>query len=211
MDPLCGFGPFPLGIGFPICGMNSWAFEELNKMGEGQLSNDIQNMSWLQTCLIPSIIAIVAQPQSFFLWRYFSHNWSFLHSCIQCSLWASLMGQQAKNQPAMQETQEMWVQSQGWEDPLEEKNGNLLSILAWRIPWIEEPGGLWYKGSQRVRHNWATKHTLQSMLHPAARLLILKWDTGNFPGGPVVKSLPCNAGNASSIPDSGTKIPHTEE
>ena len=63
------------------------------------------------------------------------------------------MGQQAKNQPAMQETQEMWVQSQGWEDPLEEKNGNLLSILAWRIPWIEEPGGLWYKGSQRVRHN----------------------------------------------------------
>ena len=37
--------PFPLGIGFSICGMNSWAFEELNKMGEGQLSNNIQNMS----------------------------------------------------------------------------------------------------------------------------------------------------------------------
>lgn len=37
--------PFPLGVGLSICGMNSWTFEELNKMGEGQLSNNIQNMS----------------------------------------------------------------------------------------------------------------------------------------------------------------------
>ena len=47
-----------------------------------------------------------------------------------------------KNLPAMQETQETWVQSLGWEDPLEEGMATHSSILAWRIPWREEPGGL---------------------------------------------------------------------
>ena len=40
-----------------------------------------------------------------------------------------------------------------------EGNGNPLHILVWRIPWTEEPGGLWSMGSQRVGHNWATEHT----------------------------------------------------
>ena len=44
-----------------------------------------------------------------------------------------------KNLPAMQET---WVQSLGWEDPLEEGMTTYCSILAWRIPWTEEPGGV---------------------------------------------------------------------
>ena len=47
-----------------------------------------------------------------------------------------------KNQPAMQETQEMWVGSLGQEDPLEERMVTPSSILAWKIPWTEEPGGL---------------------------------------------------------------------
>ena len=46
-----------------------------------------------------------------------------------------------KNPPAMQEPQEMQVQSLGWEDPLEEGMATPSSILAWRIPWTEEPGG----------------------------------------------------------------------
>ena len=53
-----------------------------------------------------------------------------------------------KNLLAMQETQ---VQSLGQEDPLEEGMATHSSILAWRIPWTEEPGGLWSVGSQRVR------------------------------------------------------------
>ena len=53
----------------------------------------------------------------------------------------------------MQETQEMCVQSLGWEDPLEDKMATLSSIPAWRIPWTEEPGGLQSIGSQRVRSN----------------------------------------------------------
>ena len=55
------------------------------------------------------------------------------------------MAQMIKNLPAMQET---WVRSLGWEDPLEEGMTTHSSILAWRIPWTEEPGGLQPMGSQ---------------------------------------------------------------
>ena len=58
-----------------------------------------------------------------------------------------------KKIPAMWET---WVRFLGWEDPLEKGKATHSSILAWRIPWTEEPGGLQSVGSQRVRHNWAT-------------------------------------------------------
>ena len=51
------------------------------------------------------------------------------------------------------EMQETWVQSLSWEDPLEEKMATHSSILAWKIPWTEEPGRLQPRGSQRVRHN----------------------------------------------------------
>ena len=52
------------------------------------------------------------------------------------------MAQQVKNLPAVQWTQEMQVQSPGQEDPLEEGMATQSSILAWEIPWTEEPGGL---------------------------------------------------------------------
>ena len=55
-----------------------------------------------------------------------------------------------KNLPAIQET---WVQSLGWEDTLERGMATHSSILAWRIPWIEEPGKLQSMGSQRVGHD----------------------------------------------------------
>ena len=52
----------------------------------------------------------------------------------------------------MQEAQEMWVQSLGLEDPLEKEMATHSGILAWEIPWTEEPGGLQFPGSQRVGH-----------------------------------------------------------
>ena len=58
-----------------------------------------------------------------------------------------------KNPPVMQETREIQVRSLGQEDSLEEKMATHSSILAWRIPLTEEPGGLQSKGSRRVRHN----------------------------------------------------------
>ena len=59
------------------------------------------------------------------------------------------MAQTVNNLPAMQET---GVQSLGWEDPLEKRMATHSRILAFRIPWTEEPGGLQSVGSQRVGH-----------------------------------------------------------
>ena len=61
--------------------------------------------------------------------------------------------QTVKNLPAMQQIQ---VWSLGWEDPLGEGMATHLSILAWRIPWTEEPDGIQSMGSQRVGHDWTT-------------------------------------------------------
>ena len=62
----------------------------------------------------------------------------------------SLVAQRLKHLPAMRET---WVRSLDQEDPLEKEMATHSSILAWRIPWIEEPGGLQSVGSQRVGHD----------------------------------------------------------
>ena len=59
-------------------------------------------------------------------------------------------GSEGKDLPAMWET---WIQSLGWEDPLEEGMATYFSILAWRIPWTEDPGVLQPMGSQRVRRD----------------------------------------------------------
>ena len=63
---------------------------------------------------------------------------------------ASPVPQRVKNLPAMQET---WVRFLGWEDPLEKEMATHSSILAWRIPWMEEPGGLQSMGSLRVGYD----------------------------------------------------------
>ena len=59
----------------------------------------------------------------------------------------------------MQEMQETQVWSLGWEEPLEKEMATDSSILAWEIPWEEEPGGLQCIGLQRVGHDWAHMHT----------------------------------------------------
>ena len=70
---------------------------------------------------------------------------------------ASLVEQMVKNLPAMWET---CVWSLGWEDPLEKEMETHSSILTWRIPWTEEPGGLQSMGLQQLRRDWVTNtHT----------------------------------------------------
>ena len=73
--------------------------------------------------------------------------------CLICVEFSSLVAQMVKNLPAMQET---IVWSLCWEDPLEKEMASHSSILAWRIPWTEKPGGLQSTGLQRVGHDWAT-------------------------------------------------------
>ena len=82
--------------------------------------------------------------------------------CLFRLIRVSPVAQMVKNLAAMQETQ---VWSPGWEDPLEKVTATHSSILAWRIPWIEEPGGLQSMGSQRVRHGWATNTLTFSLTH----------------------------------------------
>ena len=62
----------------------------------------------------------------------------------------SLVAQRVKHLPSMQET---WVRSLGGEDPLEKEMATHSSILTWKTPWMEKPGGLQFMESQRVRHD----------------------------------------------------------
>ena len=72
---------------------------------------------------------------------------------------ASLVAQVVKNLPAMQETSEIWVQFLGQEDPLEEGMATHSSLLAWRIPWTEEPGGLQSMGCKESDTTEATEQS----------------------------------------------------
>ena len=80
-------------------------------------------------------------------WHSTVHVEATFHTCMT---FASLVAQMVKNPPTAQET---WVQSLGWDDPLEEEMTTHSNILAWRISRAEEPGGLQSMGSHSVRHN----------------------------------------------------------
>ena len=112
-----------------------------------------------------SVCRMGARPLAFRLLRCFKHkelrenaswrNWkrclsTYLTGINAIDLGASLVTQTVKNPPAMQET---WVQSLGWEGPLEKGMATHSSILAWRIPWTEEPGRLQTVRLQRVGHD----------------------------------------------------------
>ena len=63
----------------------------------------------------------------------------------------------------MQEMQETWVRCLGWEDPMEVEMATHSNILAWKIPWTEEPGGLQSMRFQRVRHDLVMKQQQQGL------------------------------------------------
>ena len=78
---------------------------------------------------------------------------SRLTAALLAEFWVSLMAQAVKNLPAIQETQ---IQSLGREDPLEKGMAIHSSILVWRIPWTERPGGLQSIGLPRLGHDQTT-------------------------------------------------------
>ena len=80
------------------------------------------------------------------------------------------MAQRVKNPPAMQEMQGDGVWSLDWEDPLEEEVAPHSSVLAWKIPWTEEPGELQSMGSRIAGHDWMAEHT-----HPSLILISVLW------------------------------------
>ena len=82
--------------------------------------------------------------------RLFVRIHIYVHTYIHTYIWASVVAQTVKNLPAMCETS---VQSLGWEDPLEKEVATHSGILAWRIPWTEEPGKVQSMGSKKVGHS----------------------------------------------------------
>ena len=88
-----------------------------------------------------------------------------------------LVAQMVKSLPAMQETR---VWSLGQKDPLEIGMATHSSILAWKIPWMEEPGGLQSKGSQRVGHNWAISPLFMHLFSNDIPILNHRLDTDIF-------------------------------
>ena len=112
----------------------------------------------------------------------FSQN-SLAFSMIQQML-SSLVAQRLKHLPAMQETR---VRSLGQEDPLEKKMTTYSSILAWEIPWTEEPGGLQSTRLQRVGHDWATSLSLSLSVRPIPFLsFIVSLFAWNVPLGSLI-------------------------
>ena len=109
----------------------------------------------------------------------------------------------------MQQTQETWVWSLGQEDHLETEMSTQSSILAWRIPWTEEPGELQSMGSQRVRHDWVTE--LTELYYRIKKVNSVLWIlpqlknewTHSRSEGSEVKASACNVGDVGSIPRSG--------
>ena len=78
---------------------------------------------------------------------------------------ASQVAVVVKNLPASAgDLRHRFVRSLGWEDPLEEGMAPHSSILAWRIPWTGEPGGLWSTVLQRVGHNWSDLARTQGVI-----------------------------------------------
>ena len=98
------------------------------------------------------------------------------------------MAQTVKSLPARRET---WIRSLSWEDPLEKEMATHSSILTWKIPWTEEPGGLQSIRLQRVGHDWVTSLSLSIKSEGESFL--------DFPGGSAGKESACNAGDLGSI------------
>ena len=117
-----------------------------------------------------------------------------------------------KNPPAMQET---WIQSLGWQDPLEKGMATHSRILAWRIPWTEEPGGLESRWSHRVGHGWGNLTSTQggqkaSQVAVVVKNLLLTQETEETQVWPLGGEDPLEEGMATLSSILAWRIPWTE-
>ena len=108
------------------------------------------------------------QPSDWIITSMYTYMCTHMHTdtyicvcvCVYIN-WALVVAQMVKNSPALQETQ---VRSLCLEDSLEKGMATHSGILAWKIPWTEEPGGLQFMGSQRVGHGWATNTSVYKLV-----------------------------------------------
>ena len=128
-----------------------WAMAIIKTRCGGMLWRPVEIMQ-VNACISPPLA-----PNAMLLWHVASIHLLLLSFLITAKCFAysrtSHMAQTVKTLPAKQEN---WVCFLGWEDPLEKGMATHSSILAWRIPWTEDPGGLQSMGLWRVRRDWAT-------------------------------------------------------
>ena len=124
--------------------------------GEGVFGCLQNTVSLIDDCCLKTIY--------FRCWMSIFHSNDFYFYYEIIWIWGFLGGSAVKNPPARQEMWETPVWSLGGEDPLEEGMATHYSILAWRIPWTEEAGGLQSMGLQRGGHDWVTSLSLMSIL-----------------------------------------------
>ena len=126
---------------------------------ESEVAQSCPTLSNLMDCSLPGSSVHGIFQARVLEWGAIAFSDLLLRMWIYCKriYWSSLVAQMVKHPPAMLET---WVQSLGWEDPLEKEMATHSSILAWRIPWTEGPDRLQSMGSQSVRHDWATSLSL---------------------------------------------------
>ena len=124
--------------------------EKLNNLCTSATGKEIEILSiWFQVCSVPDYTFLPSTIWNRYMYHFYFNIWLLLG--------VVLVAQKVKKLPAMQEN---GVQSLDWEDPLKKEIATHSSVLDWRIPWSEEPGGPQSMGSQRIRHNWATNtHT----------------------------------------------------
>ena len=123
------------------------------------------------------ILAYTLWPISQKIWEIFFSDWWLLFGCYFLWFGASQVAQQWRIHLPVKE---MWVRSLGGEEPLKKEMATHYSILAWRIPWTEEPGGLQSTGSHRVRHDWSNlSHLVHTHLQSENRKVISFQDFPN--------------------------------
>ena len=141
----CPLGDLPnsgIKLGFPALQVNSLPFEPPGK----PKNTGVGSLSLLQGNLLTQELnwGLLHCRWGLYQWSYCVCVCIYMCTPLQYS-WASLVAQTVKNLSAMQETR---VQSLGLEDPLEKGKATHSSVLAWRIPWTEEPGRLQFLGLQ---------------------------------------------------------------
>ena len=110
---------------------------------------NVTRNEWLQfNIIIITTPQIMSDMPSAMSDQYTVYIYWWIHRYIYAYIYIH-SGSVLKNPPAMQDMHETWVQSLGWEDPLEKGMATYSSVLAWKLPWTEEPGRLWSMALQK--------------------------------------------------------------
>ena len=133
-------------------------------------------LEWPSPSWFPSVSPSPSHRGYFLIMIFFSLGSQLAPILVTAKIGTSQMALVLRTHLPMKERGKTWVWSLGQEDPLEEEMATHSNILAWRIPWTEEPGRLQAIGSQRIRHKWSNL-VLMHHCYPPNSSHLEKWET----------------------------------